>query len=281
MRVVTVCLLGEPASDGRENRTRIALLKKVVEKIACAKPRWSPDVVLFPGGFFLQSDYLGPKNNEDRQEIIGQSQYTTACIDAASILDAVIVAGVDGAWSNDNEPGDQSCVAWNKQGICGLARKVWPSKEDNKNGFVVFSRDIDSRSRLASVSRGEKALLCACYDMFACQHESVRVDRRSKEIKIISIYGHDRLVRHEHRLIVNNEVTSRLESYGRGIRSWVSNDSYIHGQWYWLRVILLATRWRSKCLASHRGAPGFWSSSFRTYSNSRFRQAGSKKRGFT
>lgn len=244
MRVVTVCVLGEPASDGRENRTRIALLKKVVEKITSTKPQWSPDVVLFPGGFFFQSNYLGPKNNSDRQEIIGQSQYSTACIDAASMLNAVIVAGVDGARSYDDEPGDQSCVAWNKRGLCGLARKAWPSKGDNNNGFVVFSKDIDSRSRLASVSRGNKALLCACYDMFACQHESARVDRRSKEIQIISIKGHDRLERQEYRLIVNNEVTPRLEGWKAMVEESTVGLAAIHiftasgigsGSSYWQR----------------------------------------------
>lgn len=242
MRVVTVCVLGKPASDRRENKTRISLLKKVAEDIAGTNPLWSPDVVLLPGGFFFQPDYIGPKDNADRQEIICRSQYSTACIDAASMLDAVIVAGVDGACSNENEPGDQSCVAWDRQGICGLARKAWPSKKESR--FVVFSKDIDSRSRLAFVSRGKKALLCACYDMFACQNESARVDRRSKKIKIISFKGDDRLVRQKHRLMVNNEVTPRLEGWKSMVEESAVGLAAIHmftasgngsGSSYWQR----------------------------------------------
>jgi hypothetical protein len=181
--VVTVDVRGKPAKSERSNRIRMRLLEKletVLNDRSLLTRR--PDLILLPGGFLYSNSHIGPLSDQKRFRRIASKPLSKACARLSAGTSSLVVAGVDGA---DDErthsvecfPSwpDQLCVAWNKKGVVGIGRKIFPApkgpKEDiedsEPSNLLVYKSDFESTARVVRY-RGMKILLCACYDVYGC-----------------------------------------------------------------------------------------------------------------
>src|SRR4051812_32261 len=108
-RIVTYCHEGRDMKDATDNAARLAALREVAEQLAL-HPEWHPiDAVVFPGGFLSEI----PK--KEAAAFVKKLQKLSPGIQ--------LVVGVD----KDNE---QLAIAFDRGGISGQARKIFPVGED-------------------------------------------------------------------------------------------------------------------------------------------------------
>ena len=185
LRIATASIRGSCARAAGDNRERMDLLHRVVEEVI--QRRWKPAALLLPGGFFYGSRHVGPEADAERERLLENEVFSSACSLESARLGAVIVAGVDTCeWQRrgyaDPDPPDQLCVAWNQQGIVGVGRKSFPVPGGEASGYTVYSADFPSASRLPSIKGRAKGLLCSCYDMFGTDETADAMGTRSKSI---------------------------------------------------------------------------------------------------
>lgn len=167
---VSVAMTGDPSSGVPDNRTRAVLLGQIVDEIVGHNRRGDPSVVLFPGGFFRLSSYVGNLDSHDRRKVLDAAPFGAACRAAAARLravapDAVLAVGVDSVeWHR--EWGDQMCVAWGPNGVIGVGRKVFPTRGKEAQGMVINLADFEDLDRVVPLPGGRRAVLCSCYDGF-------------------------------------------------------------------------------------------------------------------
>lgn len=167
-KVATVCVRGRPAKD---NALRLALLERVAMGISARGWR-GLDALLFPGGFFKLAVHVGQLSDTEREAVIAGADFGEACMQACASLDPLssgvfLIAGVDSVEDAQGYREDQLCVAWNKYGIAGLGRKVFPI-EDECDNMVCYLQDFGGERRVVTLPSGRAAILCACYDLFGC-----------------------------------------------------------------------------------------------------------------
>jgi len=143
-----------------------------------------------PGGFFRGSRHVGPQTDADRKRLLESEVFSSCCSREGARLGGVIVAGVDSReWQRrgypDPDPRDQLCVAWDRQGIVGVGRKIFPVPGDEAR-YTVYTADFSSASRLPSIRGRVRGLLCSCYDMFGTDEAAEAMGTRSRAIAWLS-----------------------------------------------------------------------------------------------
>jgi hypothetical protein len=212
---VTVAIAGRPAKRPSENPSRLTVMQRVVERIREA--RWKPDVIIFPGGFFMIPDHLGPVADAARVKRLERLALSRKCRRLARASGATLVAGIDGddwprpGWA-DPDSGDQLCVAWTVRGIVGIGRKVFPTASES-GGYTVYRADFATALRAPRLSSRRVALLCSCYDMFGCQESPRAPGTRARNIYWLGEGKRGLLKRSKDR----REVQARV---GEGLVGW-------------------------------------------------------------
>jgi hypothetical protein len=100
----------------------------------------------------------------------------------------MIILGIDGPAYPNGDCRDQLCVAVNKAGVIGVARKIFPTKGDEANWMLCFDSDFDERHRVVKLRGGRKAILGACYDMFGFAERGDIEQARSQYIQWLGTY---------------------------------------------------------------------------------------------
>jgi hypothetical protein len=194
-RVVTVCVLGRKPSRVDRNARTSSLLDGVVDAVI-SRVDWHPvDAIVFPGGFFRSSLYVGNRSHSERAAALEAFDFGQAVMAAAYRLDAalpgaLIVVGIDSVPYSSTDHGDQMCVAFSPYGVIGIGRKVWPADGDtNWDGrppVVCYPADFGSPYRIVTLANGSRALLCACYDVFGVAEAIVGPTARIRYIRYLA-----------------------------------------------------------------------------------------------
>jgi hypothetical protein len=88
--------------------------------------------------------------------------------------------------------GDQFCLAVSAAGIVGLVRKVFPTAADTRphaRCFIPAVADFATAERYVMLSSGNKAVLCACYDMFGLAESAAESSIRTGAIRRLYVNG--------------------------------------------------------------------------------------------
>jgi hypothetical protein len=195
-RVVTVCALGRKPKRPKHNGRSIRLLVQVVNEVI-SRVDWHPvDAIVFPGGFFRSPVYVGNQSHSERAAALEALDFGQAVMAAAYRLDAahpgaLIVVGIDSVPFSSDDHGDQMCVAFSPYGVIGIGRKVWPADGDtNWDGrppVVCYPADFSSPHRIITLANGNRALLCACYDVFGVAEAIVGPTTRLRYIRYLAL----------------------------------------------------------------------------------------------
>lgn len=172
-RLATLCLQGHPAASTSDNTTRIAILRELLRALQ-ANARWHPiDAIVLPGGFFWLTRALGSARFERRTELISQEQFSgpvTATLRALQQLSPALrlIAGVRAQPSDRVERTEQVCVAFDLDGVIGIARKIFPTYNETRGRRFMSPvlEDFRSEERFVALPNGSVALLNSCYDLF-------------------------------------------------------------------------------------------------------------------
>lgn len=187
IRVVSVSVKGVPASSDAQSLRRLELLSQIVEGMMARDWR-NVECVLLPGGFYYVSERVPGPKMRGRIRALGRCSFHKACLNACSRLADIspgirVIAGVDSAEM------DQYCVAWGPRSIVGLARKIFPTDGESAQGFRCYRDDYGSPHRVITLASGERALLCACYDMFGVTESVSESGKRTRCIAQIESFG--------------------------------------------------------------------------------------------
>lgn len=190
-RIATLCVRGETAKDIHDNREQIALLKEVVEALAGSD--WHPfDALLLPGGFFRMSKALGATSFAERQAAVRKEQFTAPILSAVALLQQrslgmLIVTGILATSEDPTERTEQACLAFNADGLVGVARKIFPTSADTTGQRFVspFTGDYTSPHRFLTLVNGSVAALHACYDLFGTADLERGSDSRRSAVRRI------------------------------------------------------------------------------------------------
>ena len=191
-RVVSVCLLGKKATAPGMNRARADLLMTVVQ--ALAQKKWAPiDAVIFPGGYFRSRAFIGHRDHEERCQLLLKEAFAEGVCKASRLLDrqtsgAILAVGCDSAPPNTKEIGDQSCIAFRRGQIIGLARKIFPASGDTAREvlpIVPCVSDYGAEVRFVTLPNGSTAMLAACYDLFGLTEDPNAPGRRAQHVRYL------------------------------------------------------------------------------------------------
>lgn len=171
-RIVTVCVGGMRPRKPGENRRSVRVLDAVIDAITASN--WHPiDAVVFPGGFFRIRGPFANLGFAERAAAISATEPGKAVQRGVLRLQkasgrTLLVTGMDGTCLGLGEREDQLCVAFGEAGIVGLARKIILTEKDGrgKRPIVPGASDFSSSERFVTLPNGDKAALCACYDLF-------------------------------------------------------------------------------------------------------------------
>lgn len=166
-----------------DNRRRKIILKRISDLT-----KNKVDLFILPGGFFIADKFLGKSNFAERKEYLEKMTYTTDLKELLKDTKAVVIAGVDSKQNNCSAKGDQMCVAWDKNGILGIGRKVWTVKGEEGDNYIVNFEDFGSKKRLIKV-KGKNILLCSCYDAYGTEGKCIQQNNRLKYDKNIFYNG--------------------------------------------------------------------------------------------
>jgi hypothetical protein len=238
--VATVCVDGKSVKSTCGNQGRIDLLRSITEKIEA----WNPTVLLFPGGYFHLPVHIEPLHL-GRVRQLGEQPFSGACQKASAALGATVVAGVDTPPRGDSEFAfDQLCVAWSGTSILGIGRKIFPTKQEAEH-LVIYPDDIAIQERLAPIgTANQRALLCACYDMFGCTETAHRLGPRSRNIRRLSRDGMEELDRKADRRTAASLISNGVHGWEDLVRQASIGLAAIHnfnrsgqgsGKVYWQR----------------------------------------------
>ena len=185
-RIASCSLKGLPSARCNARR------RQLLHEIAQALERHAPvDAVVLSGGYFVEQDkpnaYLD-LSFEERCGLLLKSEFGDDATAAARALDdrrkgALLMFGVD--TDGPKSPmGDQLCVAWSANGPVGVGRKVFPTKDEGRDGYVVNAEDYGAKERVVRVG-GAQVLLCACYDGYGIANQP----DRSGYVRCVSVAG--------------------------------------------------------------------------------------------
>ncbi len=193
-RIATVCVLGDRAQRSTINHRRYELMKLVIDALV-SRSDWQPlDAVIFPGGHFLSTTYIGHLSYDERKSVIEQDRTGEVCQWAASQLDkvspgALLITGIDSVGRGPQDWGDQLCVAFSGDGVAGIGRKIFPTNNESNGSIrpiICYSGDYDTEHRIVILPNGSKALLASCYDAFGLAEYIVGPTARTRYIRNIN-----------------------------------------------------------------------------------------------
>jgi hypothetical protein len=190
-RLATLCVRGRAANEPAMNKRRLALLQHAVLQLA-EFTNWAPlDALVLPAGYFRIRRYLGPRDHASRIKALSREPFLTAIVDFCTTLEAdhpgiLIIVGVDSDGPSRAVMGDQFGLAVSAAGIVGLARKVFPTASDtspHRRCYIPAAEDFVAASRYIVLPSGNKAVLCACYDMFGLAESAAEPTIRTSAIR--------------------------------------------------------------------------------------------------
>ena len=196
-RVVSVCLAGHPITQKRFNSNRLELVNKVAREVH--RQGWKAlDVILFPAGYVRLADWLGPSSHYERVARLETEELSDVCRAAAYRLrtgspGCLIAVGLDTNKPPSGWRGDQLVVAFDRGGVVGIARKIFPVVQDTdgwgRAPYLLFDADFDSSRRFVTLPNGEHALLSACYDAFALAELAVGPTFKRRALRHLATPG--------------------------------------------------------------------------------------------
>lgn len=222
-RFATVCIKGQQAQQYGTHTTRLALLNAIIREV---DKRWENiDAVVFPGGFLYSNRPVGKLPFDQRVAKLHDAGFVEPIKAAIKGLNrspaSVLVFGVDGPAYDNDDGGDQLCVAANRTGIIGISRKIFPTRQEakpgrEKGGLLCFDADFRDPHRVVEFPGGRKAALAACYDMFGVVERGNRAGTRAKYIRNIGTYE-DPIRRNDKRF--GTRLAENLASFERILAS--------------------------------------------------------------
>lgn len=172
LRLATLCVQGMPATSTRDNIDRLVMLPDIV-RVLKEYPDRAPEAVVLPGGYFRLSRALGATDFGRRCEILEKESIAAPIMAALDQLDCVspgltLVTGALATPRDASERTEQLCIAWGRSGVRGVARKIFPTKQETRGRRYVspYVDDYHDRGRVTALPLGSLVLLNACYDLF-------------------------------------------------------------------------------------------------------------------
>ena len=229
-RLVTVCIQGRPAQRDHTNTRRLAWLPSLIEEI---DKKWRGlDAGVFPGGFLRIRTCIGDLDYAGRAKALRGAGFVDPIKDAAGALKhssgALIIFGVDGPNYPDGSVRDQLCVAVDKSGVVGIARKIFPVKGDEADGLLCYDPDFSESKRVVTLASGRRAILLACYDMFGVAERGDINGKRAGSIRWIGA-GDNEMERGDRQGGFRERLAQNLAAF-RGLLNGVTvGITAIHG----------------------------------------------------
>lgn len=190
--IATVCYRGYKARSTTTTSKRESDLFQLV--LAINQSTLRPQAIIFPGGFFFLNQHIGHLPYPERKRVIESSSIGFTCRASLAMLNTIppseplLVVGIDTAkrprHGCSSDSGDQLCVAFDKTGVVGIGRKIFPDDYELFD-HVSYAKDFTGLGRVVGLPDGRKAVLCACYDMFGIAESPARVTKRTRNIKYI------------------------------------------------------------------------------------------------
>jgi hypothetical protein len=206
-RIATVCVLGPPLKQVRQNPSHLALLAKVVSEINQHYAQL--DAVVFPGGFLRLDETVGPLPFASRVQVLKNTGLVKPLTKAVKTLTrshgVQVILGIDGPRYPRGDSPDHLCVALDEYGITGLSRRSFPVADGEAKHMLCYDADFRDPRRVIELASGRQAMLAACYDLFGIGDGGAVVDKRARHIQWIGDHKH-RLRRGE------NGFRERLEA---------------------------------------------------------------------
>ncbi len=193
-RIATVCVLGDRAQRSTINKRRYQLMQQVIDTLV-QRDDWQPlDAVIFPGGHFPSTTYVGHLPYSERKSVAENSCTGEVCQRAASQLDkvspgALLIVGIDSVGHGPQDWGDQLCVAFSAGGVAGIGRKIFPTNNESNGSIrpiVCYTDDYDTEHRIVTLPNGSIALLASCYDAFGLAEPILGPTARTRYIRNIN-----------------------------------------------------------------------------------------------
>jgi hypothetical protein len=193
-RIATVSVLGGKAQRAKTNHRRTPWLKTIADALS-ERADWGPlNAVLLPGGFFRLKHSIGRLPHAERVAVIEATEIGRSCREASLTLDGfsrgiALVIGLDSAEVSRCFGGDNLAVAWRGGDIIGLARKIFPVDEDTNwdagPPLRCSASDYASPHRVIELANGSRAVLCACYDLFALRALAIEPGSLLKAVRYL------------------------------------------------------------------------------------------------
>ena len=203
-RLATLCLQGDTATSTRDNAIRVKLLEEAV-RVLQKKRAWHPiDALVLPGGFLWLSKSLGTTTFEQRRELLkaeGIARNVTGALEELQSLSRGIrlVTGVMSRPRDKTERTEQACLAFDRKGLIGAARKMFPTQAESKGRrfMTPFVDDYRSSERFVDLPNGSLAALHSCYDLFGTADIPSGGGARRAAIKVLRQRGSRLVDSHE------------------------------------------------------------------------------------
>jgi hypothetical protein len=191
-RLATLCLQGNTANSPKDNPERIAILSEVLFHLR-QRDEWHPlDAVLLPGGYFRLSRTLGALPFEQRKRQVEQESFASAIGDQLEQLQSLspglrLVLGVMATPRQKAERTEQASIAFGREGVIGLARKMFPTTAETRGRRYMSPciDDFSSKQRFITLSNGSLALLNSCYDLFGAADGATTMGSRRLAIRAL------------------------------------------------------------------------------------------------
>lgn len=166
-------------------------MARIVEEINRRYDRL--DAVVFPGGYLRLNRTVGQMSYPERRSALDDAGLVKPLKSIVKCLKtspgACLVVGVDGpVFANGDDP-DQLCVAVDRAGIKGMARKIFPIAGSKEADYLLsYDADFYEPRRIIQLASGRKAVLAACYDLFGVAERGDVQGKRARNIQWIGEY---------------------------------------------------------------------------------------------
>ena len=185
-RVAALCVSGDVAKRYQDNADRIQLLNQLTVDLQQLE-HWHPlDAVVLPGGYFRMIKALGPSSFSARRSSVSSEQFAPAAQRLIRELSHAspgirLVFGVLAKSEDPTERTEQSCLAFDRSGLAGVARKLLATKSDSSGERRIspYVADYASQRRFIDLANGGRASLAACYDLFLSDQAQSHSNRPS------------------------------------------------------------------------------------------------------
>jgi hypothetical protein len=191
-RVATLCLQGDTTNTTKDNPGRLSILEEAVSRLG-QQADWHPlDAFLLPGGYFRLSRPLGTRSFEQRKRRVEAERFFPAIVEQLTRLqplspDVRLVLGVMARARHKAERTEQACIAFDRSGIIGLARKIFPTAAETRGRRFMSPciEDYSAGERFISLPNGGRALLNSCYDLFGAANAVTSAGARRLAIRAL------------------------------------------------------------------------------------------------